>query len=320
MVEPDSTLTYTDYKPQKSKTETTYNNDEKTIRKTRFRFRKQESEEKPLGKHLKGLAGERNTQDQEFQVKALNEPVYNGLPRHSPPKNSLTTKPYHLQKQRHHRNKEVTVDDNGTAPRRRTDEPEPVEAPATKHRKQPPLLTHLNEEREPSLTSRSRQKSLLATRSCCNLQGKTAGRESSPPPEHPIEIQNRLHDQPPLTGDERQMDLERDRKEEHPQPRTRKRRRPRAPPPEHHRPPLLADLARSNAMSRSHPWKSHQTSLSQPRLTTAPETSPPDSDAREGRETTTESISAELERGRMRRDRGKEGNRERRRDSRQRRR
>ncbi|WZZ79167.1 hypothetical protein YC2023_099739 [Brassica napus] len=58
-------------------------------------------------------------------------------------KNSLTTKPYHLQMQRHHRNKEVTVDDNGTAPRRQTDEPEPVEAAATKHRKQPPLLTHL---------------------------------------------------------------------------------------------------------------------------------------------------------------------------------
>ncbi|KAH0854292.1 hypothetical protein HID58_080350 [Brassica napus] len=73
-------------------------------------------------------------------------------------------------------------------------------------------------------------------------------------------------------------------------------------------------------MSRIHPRKSHQTSLSQPRLTTAPETSPPDSDAGEGRETTMESISAELERGRMRRDRGEEGNRERRRDSRQRRR
>ena len=104
----------------------------------------------------------------------------------------------------------------------------PRELSLTLHRiknLQPPASSerHLwfSEEREPSLTSRSRQKSLLATRSCCNLQGKTAGRESSPPPEHPIEIQNRLHDQPPLTGDERQMDLERDRKDEHPQPRTR---------------------------------------------------------------------------------------------------
>ncbi|WZZ08048.1 hypothetical protein YC2023_093969 [Brassica napus] len=68
------------------------------------RLRKQELEERSLGKHLKGLAGELNTQDQKFQV---------------------------------------TVDDNGTALKRRTDEPEPVEAPATKHRKQPPLLTHL---------------------------------------------------------------------------------------------------------------------------------------------------------------------------------
>ncbi|KAG2328068.1 hypothetical protein Bca52824_010796 [Brassica carinata] len=41
--------------------------------------------------------------------------------------------------QRHHQNTEVTVEDNRTAPRRRTEEPEPVEAPAIKHRKQPPL-------------------------------------------------------------------------------------------------------------------------------------------------------------------------------------
>ena len=43
----------------------------KTIRKTRFRLRKQELEERSLGKHLKRLAGEHNTQDQEFQVKEL---------------------------------------------------------------------------------------------------------------------------------------------------------------------------------------------------------------------------------------------------------
>ncbi|WZZ79166.1 hypothetical protein YC2023_099738 [Brassica napus] len=59
-----------DWQKQQQK-ETTYNNNEKTIRKTRFRLRKQELEERPLGKHLKGLVGERNTHDQEFQVKTL---------------------------------------------------------------------------------------------------------------------------------------------------------------------------------------------------------------------------------------------------------
>lgn len=64
-----------------------------------------------------------------------------------------------------------------------------------------------------------------------------------------------------------------------------------APPPKHNRPPLKADLARSERYLEVSPRKNHQAPPLQTHLTTAPDPKPPSSDASEERETTTEGIS-----------------------------
>ncbi|KAH0863914.1 hypothetical protein HID58_081125 [Brassica napus] len=242
--------------------------------------------------------------------------------KHSPPKNGLTTKPYHLLMRRHHREPGVVVDDNGAAPRRPMDDNPPHPPDSARERdanttgqgtaELHPICRGASNTPQPYL--KDRQQCLLATRSCCtNLQEELLEENH-----HHYQSTRLRSIIDSLTSHLSLAIKDRWIRREIPKTSTPNRERGfchQPPPtnagrnagdPEHHNWSTIAHLCYQIWPDLSDPPNLALIATPHHCFRTLTTGQP----HQEDNETTTVSISAELKRGRRRRDRGGEGKRE----------